>query len=82
MGVSEAMCAPQCVLKCLAIAHLQEQRRLQKEGRIQVSSERRTERRRRLWLFIKNYWHRLVGAAVGWFAWDFYYCEPCALSTL
>ena len=41
-----------------------------------VSSERRQERRRRLWLFVKNYWHRLVGAAVGWFAWDFYYCEP------
>ena len=54
---------------------LQEQRRKEKEGRMEVSSERRRERRRRLWLFVKNYWHRLVGAAVGWFAWDFYYCE-------
>ena len=41
---------------------------------MEVSSDRRRERRRRLALFVKNYWHRLVGAAVGWFAWDFYYC--------
>ena len=55
---------------------VQEQRRKQKEGKIAVSSERRRERRRRLGLFVKHYWHRLVGAAVGWFAWDFYYCKP------
>ncbi len=54
----------------------QEQRRKQKEGKLAVSSDRRRERRQRLWLFVKKYWHRLVGAAVGWFAWDFYYCEP------
>ncbi len=41
-----------------------------------MSADRRRERRQRLWLFVKSYWHRLVGAAVGWFAWDFYYCEP------
>ena len=55
---------------------VQEQRRKQKEGKIAVTSERRRERRRRLGLFVKHYWHRLVGAAVGWFAWDFYYCKP------
>ena len=48
---------------------------------MEVSSERRRERRRRLWLFVKNYWHRLVGAAVGWFAWDFYYCEPTSMAS-
>ena len=53
----------------------QEQRRKEKEGRLDGPAAGRRERRRRLWLFIKNYWHRLVGAAVGWFAWDFYYCE-------
>lgn len=58
------------------MTNVQEQRRKQKEGKIAISSERRAERRRRLGLFVKNYWHRLVGAAVGWFAWDFYYCEP------
>lgn len=26
-------------------------------------------------LLLWHYWHRLLGAAVGWFAWDFYYCE-------
>ena len=60
---------------------LQEQRRKEKEGRMEVSSERRRERRRRLWLFVKKYWHRLVGAAVGWFAWDFYYCEPNSMAS-
>jgi len=25
-------------------------------------------------LLLRHYWHRLAGAALGWFAWDFYYC--------
>ena len=30
---------------------------------------------RRKVLLFQHYWHRLLGTAIGWFAWDFYYCE-------
>ncbi len=33
-------------------------------------------------LLLWHYWHRLLGAAIGWFAWDFYYCERLCLSCL
>jgi hypothetical protein len=59
---------------------VQEQRRKEKAGKIAITSERRRERRQRLGLFVKHYWHRLMGAAVGWFAWDFYYCKPRLLT--
>lgn len=26
-------------------------------------------------LLFQHYWHRVLGTALGWFAWDFYYCE-------
>ena len=29
---------------------------------------------RRKVLLAQHYWHRLLGTALGWFAWDFYYC--------
>ena len=29
-------------------------------------------------LLLRHYWHRLAGAALGWFSWDFYYCAPLA----
>lgn len=28
----------------------------------------------KLALLLRHYWHRLAGAALGWFASDFYYC--------
>ena len=44
-----------------------------KDAAAGAGGARKGSRRNRLLLW--HYWHRLLGAAVGWFAWDFYYCE-------
>ncbi len=44
------------------------------EGKLEDRSLERKASRRKLWLTVRHYWHRLLGTALGWFAWDFYYC--------
>ncbi|KAK9919115.1 hypothetical protein WJX75_009501 [Coccomyxa subellipsoidea] len=51
----------------------QEQRRLKLEGKLGDKQSEKRESRRKLLLLLRHYWHRLLGTALGWFAWDFYY---------
>ncbi|BDA46848.1 Glycerophosphoinositol permease 1 [Coccomyxa sp. Obi] len=51
----------------------QENRKKKLEGRLEDKQAERRESRRKLWLLLYHYWHRLLGTALGWFAWDFYY---------
>jgi hypothetical protein len=53
---------------------LQEHRKKRLEGRVETGAAARRQSRRNLLLMLYHYWHRLLGTAVGWFAWDFYYC--------
>lgn len=60
---------------------VKEHRRLKLEGKAAPGAASRQETRRNLYLLLYHYWHRLLGTALGWFAWDFYYCEhphPCS----
>ena len=63
---------------------VQEQRRLHQQASVdreareraaggKVQSKRARDRQK-LALLLRHYWHRLAGAALGWFASDFYYC--------
>lgn len=65
---------------------MQEQRKLRQQASVdrqageRVAGRKVQSKRARNWqkmaLLLRHYWHRLAGAALGWFAWDFYYCAP------
>ncbi|KAK9839247.1 hypothetical protein WJX81_004005 [Elliptochloris bilobata] len=60
-----------------------EQRRLRQQASVDrkagehAAGGKAQSKRSRDWqklaLLLRHYWHRLAGAALGWFAWDFYY---------
>ena len=70
----------------------QEQRKLRQQASVdrktgeRVAGGKVQSKRARNWakmaLLLRHYWHRLAGAALGWFAWDFYYCAPLAAQPL
>ena len=62
------------ILVCKTVCGVQENRRKKLEGRLGDKQADRRESRRKLRLLLYHYWHRLLGTALGWFAWDFYYC--------
>ena len=68
---------------------VQEQRKLRHQASVErkagegaagaPAQSKRSQSWRRLLLLLRHYWHRLAGAALGWFAWDFYYCASPTL---
>lgn len=58
----------------LRVVGVQENRSKKLAGKLEDELEQRKKSRRNLWLLLYHYWHRLLGTALGWFAWDFYYC--------
>ena len=48
-------------------------------GKVRSKSARNWQK---LALLLRHYWHRLAGAALGWFAWDFYYCAPLVAQSI
>ncbi len=56
------------------MCRVQENRKKKLEGRLEDKRAERRESRKKLRLLLYHYWHRLLGTALGWFAWDFYYC--------
>jgi len=56
------------------VVGVQENRSKKLAGKLEDGLEQKKKSRRNLWLLLYHYWHRLLGTALGWFAWDFYYC--------